>query len=337
MVNISTFTLSAGDIEMVVTNFGARVMKLFTPDKNGTMADVVLGYNTVEEYLDNNPERFFGAVCGRFANRIAKGQFEIDGEVYNLPINNNGQSLHGGEKGLDSVVWDVVESTPNSILFKYISAHGEEGYPGELTIHMSYELTEQNEFVIKYRATTTASTVVNLTHHSYFNLRGEGEGDVLDHIMRINADKFVPIDDVSIPLGNMAEVIGTPFDFRAPKVIGRDIMLPDEQLKMGSGYDHSWVISGNGLRFAASVIDPQSGRRMEVFTDQVGMQFYSGNFITGEITSKGGDKRYLHRGALALETQLLPDSPNQPQFPTSRLNPEEEYTHTCIYKFGVEA
>ncbi|MFI3293173.1 MAG: aldose epimerase family protein [Rikenellaceae bacterium] len=336
MTTISTYTLSCGDIEMMVTNFGARVMTLLAPDRNGKKADVVMGYNTPQEYYTDNEERFFGAVCGRFANRIAKGCFEIDGAEYHLPINNNGQSLHGGLKGIDSVVWDVVEQSANAILFRYISPDGEEGYPGELTIDMSYELTSDNEFVIKYRATTTESTVVNLTHHSYFNLAGEGEGDILDHTMQIDGDKFVPIDEVSIPLGDLRSVEGTPFDFRTPKVIGRDISLDDEQLKMGSGFDHSWVINGSGLRFAVAVVDPKSGRRMEVYTDQVGMQFYSGNFISGRISSKGGDKSYLHRGALALETQLLPDSPNQPQFPTSRLDPGEEYKHTCIYKFTVE-
>ncbi len=337
MTNISTYKLSCGDIEMMTTNFGARVMTLLAPDRNGTKADVVMGYNTPQEYYTDNEERFFGAVCGRFANRIAKGRFEIDGVEYHLPINNNGQSLHGGLKGIDSVVWDVVEHSPSRILFRYVSVDMEEGYPGELTIDMSYELTEQNEFVIKYRATTTSATVVNLTHHSYFNLAGEGEGDILDHVMQINADKFVPIDDVSIPLGELRSVEGTPFDFRTPKVIGLDINMDDEQLKMGSGFDHSWVINGSeGVRLAAKVSDPKSGRQMEVYTDQVGMQFYSGNFISGRISSKGGDKKYLHRGALALETQLLPDSPNQPQFPTSRLNPDEEYTHTCIYKFMRE-
>lgn len=336
MTKVSTYTLSGGDIEMVVTNFGARVMKLLAPDKSGKMADIVLGYNTLEEYLDNKGERYFGAVCGRYANRIAKGQFEIDGEVYTLPLNSRGQSLHGGLKGVDSVAWGVVESTPSYILFRYVSPHGEEGYPGTLSVEMSYEVTQESEFVIKYRASTDKATVVNFTHHSYFNLRGEGDGDVEGHILQINADKFIPIDAVSIPTGEIAEVEGTPFDFRQAKSIGRDINIENEQLKMGNGYDHSWVINGEGVRLAATVVEPQSGRRMDVYTDQVGVQLYTGNYLNGSLSAKSDALSYIKRGALALETQLLPDSPNQPQFPTSRLNPGEVYEHTCVYKFSVE-
>ncbi len=337
MAELKTYTLYNGGIEMEVSTFGARVMKLFVEDRDGNVADVVLGYNTNEEYLDNKGERFLGAVCGRFANRIAKGKFSIDDVEYNVPINNNGQSLHGGLKGIDSVIWSVVEATEERIDFRYISVDGEEGYPGTLTIDMSYELTEDGEFVIEYVATTTKKTHVNLTHHSFFNLRGEGNGDVNGHVMQINGDKFIPIDEVSIPTGEIAEVAGGAFDFRVAKPIGQDLGADDVQLKMGAGYDHCWVLNGKqgAMKLAATVFDPESGRRMEVYTDQVGMQFYGGNFFDGTTVSKDGESTYAYRGSFALETQLFPDTPNQPQFPSTLLEPGEEYTHRCIYKFDT--
>ncbi len=337
MAEIKTYSLYGGGVEMTVTNFGGRVMELFTEDRNGEMADIVLGYATTDEYLDNKGERFLGACCGRFANRIAEGKFTIDGVEYNVPINNNGQSLHGGVKGLDSVVWDVVQANDERIDFRYVSPDGEEGYPGELTIDMSYELTEDAEFVIEYRATTTKTTHVNITHHSFFNLRGEGNGDVNGHILQINADGFIPINEVSIPTGEVAEVAGTAFDFTIAKAIGTDLAAEDEQLKMGAGYDHCWVLRGKqgAMKLAAVVVEPESGRRMEVYTDQLGIQFYGGNFFDGKTVAKCGDKTYDYRGSLALETQLFPDTPNQPQFPSTLLEPGEEYTHRCIYKFDT--
>lgn len=318
---------------MVVTNLGARVMKLFVPDAKGNVADVVLGYSTVEEYLDNKGERFLGAVCGRFANRIAKGQFTIDGEQYQLPINNNGQTLHGGIKGLDMVVWSVVEATESTILFSYTSPDGEEGFPGELTISMLYKLTDDNEFVIEYSATTDKKTPINLTHHSFFNLRGEGNGSINDHIMQINASRFIPIDEVSIPTGEIAQVAGTPFDFTAPTAIGSRLAEEDQQLKMGAGYDHCFVVDGQGMRMAARVIDPESGRCMEVYTDQPGIQFYGGNFFDGKTAAKSGESSYDYRGSFALETQNFPDAPNQPSFPNSILSAGEVHEHRCTYKF----
>ncbi len=322
---------------MEVSTFGARVMKLFVGDRDGRMEDIVLGYNTNEEYLDNKGERFLGAVCGRFANRIAEGKFTIDGVEYNVPINNNGQSLHGGLKGIDSVVWDVVKATDERIDFRYVSADGEEGYPGELTIDMSYELTEEGEFIIEYTATTTKATPINLTHHSFFNLRGEGNGDVNMHILQINADSFIPINEVSIPTGEIASVEGNPFDFRTPKAIGTDLAVDDVQLKMGAGYDHCWVLNGKegAMKLAAVVVEPESGRRMEVYTDQPGIQFYGGNFFDGKTVAKDGKLTYDYRGSLALETQMFPDSPNQAAFPSTILEPGEEYTHRCIYKFDT--
>lgn len=337
MENIQIYTLKGGNVEMVVTNFGARVMKLFVADRDGKMADIVLGYNTIEEYLDNKGERFLGAVCGRFANRIALGKFTIDDVEYNVPINNNGQSLHGGLKGIDSVVWDIVKATDSRIDFRYVSPDGEEGYPGEMTIDMSYELTSDNEYVIEYKATTTKKTHINLTHHSFFNLRGEGNGDVNGHTMMINGDQFIPIDNVSIPTGDIDDVEGTPFDFREAKLIGQDLGVANTQLDMGAGYDHCWVLNGEQgeMKLAAITVDPESGRRMSVYTDQKGIQFYGGNFFDGKTVSKDGKSSYGYRGSLALETQLFPDSPNQPHFPSTILEPEEVYTHTCIYKFDT--
>lgn len=337
MKEISTHTLSAGNIEMVVTNFGGRVIKIFTPDRDGNVADIALGYNTIEEYLDNKGERFLGAMCGRFANRIAKGTFTLDGQTYSLPINNNGQSLHGGIKGMDSVVWDVVDVSPTYILFRYVSPDGEEGYPGEVSVEMSYELTPDNEFVIKYSATTDKNTILNLTHHSYFNLRGEGDGEITDHIIEIPSELYLPVNSVSIPTGEIRKVEGTPFDFRKPKRIGQDIDANHEQTQLCGGYDHCWVLNNGGeVRFAARVVEPESGRVMEVYTDQVGIQFYSGNAFDGKSISKSGKGAYIKRGSLALETQRFPDAPNQPQFPSARLNVGEQYTHTCIYKFSAE-
>lgn len=337
MSNISTYTLSCGSIEMLVTNFGARVMKLFVPDKNGKMADVVFGYNTIEEYLDNKGERYLGAACGRYANRIANGSFEIDGQRYSLPKNNNGQTLHGGPKGLDSLVWDVVEYSPTSILFRHDSPDGWEGFPGRLIIDMSYELSESNEFIIKYKASTDKPTHVNLTHHSYFNLAGESSGSIYDHLLTLNAASFIPIDSVSIPTGEIATVEGTPFDFRTPKRIGEAIDEKNHQLEMGNGYDHCWVLEPQSSEFklAATLYEPTSGRKMEVITDQFGIQFYSGNFFDGKTLSKDGLAKYEPRTSLALETQLFPDSPNQPHFPSSLLTPDDTYIQTCIYRFST--
>ncbi len=337
MSEIKTYTLNAGGIEMMVTNFGARVMKLLVEDRDGVVGDVVLGYNSVDEYIDNKGERFLGAPCGRYANRIAKGHFTIDGVEYTLAVNNGPNALHGGLKGIDMVVWDVVSVSDSRIDFRYVSPDMEEGYPGEVTINMSYELTEDGEFVVEYSATTTKKTHLNLTHHSFFNLAGESSGLVADHIMRINADFYVPINETSIPLGYFESVEGTPFDFRVAKPIGQDENEENTQLKMGAGYDHSWVLNGKegAMKLAAEVIEPKSGRRMEVYTDQPGMQFYGGNWFDGKTVSKDGKSNYIARGSFALETQKFPDTPNQPSFPTSLLEPGEEYTHRCIYKFDT--
>ncbi|MCD7973773.1 MAG: galactose mutarotase [Candidatus Azobacteroides sp.] len=336
---VALYTLESGNgLYMQVTNFGGRVVSLFTPDKKGKHEDVVLGYENLDRYLNNEGERFLGPVVGRYANRIGKGKFTLDSIDYQLPLNNNGQSLHGGMKGLDMVVWNVDKVTDHEIQLSYVSPDGEEGYPGTLSIRMIYELTPDNEFRITYHATTDKPTVVNLSHHGLFNLKGEGNGTITDHILMLNASHITPVDDALIPTGEITPVEGTPFDFRVPTAIGKRIDAEDPQLKNGAGYDHNWVIdrkTEKEIELVAKLYEPQSGRVMEVWTDQPGIQFYSGNFFDGKVKGKYG-KTQNYREAVALETQKFPDSPNQPHFPSTRLNPGEEYTQTCIYKFYTE-
>lgn len=326
-------------VKISVTNFGARVIELYVPDRNGNYDDIVLGYDHIDKYLNNTGERFLGAVCGRYANRIANGTFEIEGKVYHLPINNNGQTLHGGIKGLDSVVWDIVSSSNSKILFRYVSPNMEEGFPGTLTITMTYELNDEDEFRITYNAATNQATHVNLTHHSFFNFQGEGKGRINDHILQINADQFIPVDEVSIPLGVYESVQNTPMDFLRPNAIGSRLTEPYPQLKLAGGYDHNWILSETKretIELAATVYEPISGRYMEVWTDQPGIQFYGGNFFDGKTASKDGRGAYSHQGAFALETQHFPDTPNQKNFPSTLLYPNEEYKHICVYKFSVK-
>lgn len=332
---LSLYTLRAGDITMQVSNLGGRVISLWVPDKKGNFEDIVLGHPNIDAYLNSSGERFLGPVVGRYANRIAKGQFEINGNKYQVPINNNGQSLHGGLKGLDLVVWNVNSVTENQIKFSYLSADGEEGYPGNLELLMSYTLTPENEFIIEYEAVTDKSTVINLSHHSIFNLKGEGKGTITDHILTINSDAITPVDSVLIPTGEIMPVARTPFDFRKPIAIGKRIDDEHPQLKNGSGYDHNWVLSRKSqkdIELGATVYEPNSGRLMEVWTDEPGIQFYSGNFFKGNIVGKYG-RTLNYREGFALETQHFPDSPNHSHFPSTRLEPGEIYTHTCIYKF----
>ena len=333
---VSLYTLRNGDLTMQVTNFGARVVSLWTPDRNGVAEDVVLGYESIDRYLNNEGERFLGAALGRYANRIAEGRFTLDGQEYTLPQNDNGQTLHGGLKGFDSVVWDVESATDTTIVFRYRSADGEEGFPGNLDVVMTYTLTPANEFRIDYRAETDVPTVVNLSHHSFFNLKGEGNGTILDNELWIKAAATTPVDANLIPTGEIAPVEGTPFDFRQPTVIGARIESDNEQLKNGRGYDHNWVLTreGEGVELVASLYEPTTGRVMEVLTDQPGLQFYSGNFFNGKSIGKYG-RPQSYRESVALETQHFPDSPNHENFPTARLNPGETYTHTCIYRFSA--
>ena len=336
---VALYTLkSESGMTMQVTNFGGHVVSLWTPDKNGTMGDVVLGHNTLKEYVDFQGERFIGCVVGRYANRIAKGEFTLDSITYHVPLNNNGQSLHGGLKGLDQVVWDVDSVGTDMIQLSILSPDGAEGYPGNLKVTMTYALTPDNEFKITYRATTDKPTVVNLSHHGFFNLKGECAGTINDHLLTINADYITPVDSVLIPTGELMPVAGTPFDFNQPTAIGDRVNDDNEQLRCGNGYDHNWVLrrsTDNDVELAATVYEPTSGRVMEVYTNQPGLQFYGGNFFDGNGIGKCGDT-FKYREAIALETQKFPDGPNQPQFPSVRLNPDEEYYHVCIYKFSVK-
>ena len=333
--DVSLYTIKGGDLIMQVTNYGARVVSLWVPGRDGSYADVEIGYENIDRYINNTGERYLGAVVGPFANRIANGCFTLDGKEYNLPINNNGQTLHGGTLGVDRIVWDVKEVTDSKIVFYCELPDGQDGFPGNRAIKMVYELTPANEFVVTYDATTDAPTVMNLSHHSFFNLEGDGEGTILDHVMQISADAITPVNEVLIPLGELMPVEGTPFDFREPHAIGERVNAEHPQLTAGAGYDHNWVLNrvDDGMEVkVADVYSPKSGRGMEVWTDQIALQFYCGNFFDGSYNSKYG-KPVLFRGAIALETQRYPDSPNHPEFPSCTLRPGEVYTHSCIYKF----
>ena len=325
-------------MEVTFTNYGQRLVSLYVPDKNGDFDDVVLGFPTLEEYRAN--KNYYGSTIGRYGNRIAKGKFSLDGKTYELARNNNENHLHGGEIGFESVVWNVDKFNENEIVFSRTSPDMEEGYPGSLKVQVVYELTDSNELKIRYKATTDKPTHVNLTHHSFFNLKGEGNGTVNNHILMLNADSYTPVDAGLIPTGKIEKVAGTPFDFTEPKPIGEDLEADHEQLKMGKGYDHNFVLNDSpknseGLVLAAKVIESKSGRTMEVYTDEPGVQFYGGNFLTGKEIGKNG-RPYLFRGSFCLETQHFPDSPNQPDFPSTQLNPGEIYTSHCTYKFGVQ-
>ena len=329
------YTIKNGDLTMQVTNFGARVVSLWMPDREGKMADIVLGYQNIDRYINNGGERFLGSVVGRVANRIGNGKFTLDGVEYTTPQNNNGQTLHGGLKGVDMVVWDVVEATENSLHLTYTAPDGQDGFPGNLTINMTYTLTENNEFKVTYSATTDKTTPVNLSHHSFFNLKGEAGGTITDNILQIDADHITPTDANLIPTGELLPVEGTPFDFRTPHAIGDMIDADNEQLKNGRGYDMNWVLNrpDNGeVVKVMSIYDPQSGRGFEVYTDQIALQFYSGNFFDGSYNGKYG-KPLSFRESVVFETQKYPDAVNHPHFPSVILNPGEEYAHTCIYKF----
>ena len=332
------YTISNGFLTMQVTNFGARVVSLWMPDRNGKMADIVLGYENIDRYINNPGERFLGSVVGRVANRIGGGKFTLNGVEYTTPQNNNGQTLHGGLKGLDMVVWNVEEINENSIRFCYTAADGLDGFPGNLTIVMDYILTENNEFKVTYSAKTDKSTPVNISHHSFFNLKGEAGGTITDHILQIDADYITPTDEYLIPTGELLAVEGTAFDFRTAHAIGDMIDVDNEQLKNGRGYDMNWVLNreNNGeVVKVMSIYEPQSGRGFEVYTDQIALQFYSGNFFDGSYNGKYG-KPLAFRESVVFETQKYPDAVNQKSFPSVILNPGEEYSHTCIYKFILQ-
>ena len=336
--SVDLYTLrNAHGVEAKITNYGGIVVSLKIPDRNGKFDDVVLGFNDFDSYLKNDP--YLGALIGRYGNRIAKGRFTLNGVEYKLAVNNGENHLHGGLKGFDKVVWTGHEMKTKggpAVVLTYLSKDGEEGYPGNLNVRVVYTLTNNNELKIDYSATTDKDTVTNLTHHSYFNLAGEGNGDILGHVVTINASRFVPTDAGSIPLGELRKVAGTPFDFLKPGAIGARINQDDEQLKFGNGYDHTWVINGRAgtLRPAATAYEATSGRMMQVWTTEPGMQFYTGNFLNGTLTGKSG-KAYARRTGFCFETQHYPDSPNQPSFPTTTLRKGQTYKSTTIYRFSV--
>ena len=319
-------------------NYGGILTSLIMPDRNGKFQDVVLGFNSLADYENKSP--YFGCLVGRYGNRIAKGHFTLGGHNYQLALNNNGQSLHGGLKGFDKVVWKATPLETKqgpSLKFSYISKDGEEGYPGELSITATYTLTNRNELKLVFRAKTDKPTIVNLTHHSYFNLAGQGSGNILNHVVTIHANKYTPVDDVLIPTGTLAPVKGTVFDFRKPMAIGARITQNDQQLKFGQGYDHNWVadkLHGH-LGLIAKVEDPKSGRVMEVLSTEPGVQFYTGNFLDGSLTGK--EKAVYHfRNGFCLEPQHFPDSPNHSNFPSTVLRPGETYKNTIIYRFSTK-
>lgn len=336
-VDLYTLTNDNG-LTMQVTNFGCRVVTLFTPDRSGNFDDIVLGYENIDRYVNNTGERFLGSTIGRYGNRIADGKFTLDGKEYTLSTYNNGQCLHGGDKGFDMVVWDVDSVAKDYILFSYLSKDMEEGFPGNLSVKMSYQLTQENEFRIEYSATTDKATPVNLTHHSFFNLKGEGNGTINTHELYIAADQYTPVNKVLIPTGELADVTGTPFDFRNPLPIGSRLDEKNEQFDNCLGYDHNFVLSRkteSDLELIASVYEPSNGRFMEILTTEPGLQFYGGNFFDGETLGKSG-KPYKYRESLALETQHFPDSPNQEAFPSTILEPGKTYNHICVYKFQTK-
>ena len=331
-VRIYTLTNKNG-VEARIINYGGIVVSLKTPDRNGAMADVVLGFDSLDGYLDN-PGPHFGALVGRYANRIGHARFTLNGVEYKLAQNNGENSLHGGTRGFDKVVWTPRELPDGGLELTYASKDGEEGYPGNLKVTATYHLTDAKELRIDYAAATDKDTVVNLTNHSYFNLKGAGAGDILGHLMTLNADRYTPVDAGLIPTGELRDVTGTPFDFRKPTAIGARIGQNDEQLKLGKGYDHNWVLNkrGNALSLAARVEETSSGRVLEVLTTEPGIQFYTGNFLDGTIKGKGG-KTYAQRFGFCLETQHFPDSPNKPKFPTTVLKSGAQFHSTTVYRF----
>ena len=329
---------NAHGMEVYVTNFGAVIVAILAPDRDGNLDDIALGYNDVERYgMAGDPN--FGAVVGRFGNRIDGGTFTLDGKTYELPINetNNNNQLHGGKKGFGELVWDVVGVSDNAITLGLESPDGDMGYPGKLDVMVEYVLTDENELEVGYRATTDAPTVINLTQHTYFNLLGEGKGDILDHELMMKADHFIPINERSIPTGEIAAVKGTPMDFTTPMKIGSRVNEDFEQLVMGNGYDHCWVINKekDGLELCATVYCKETGRFMEVLTTEPGVQLYIGNFLNGSQVGKSG-VAYQKRTGLCLETQHYPDSPNQPNFPSTVLRPGDEYFSLTVFKFSVK-
>ena len=325
-------------MEISVINYGGIITSWKAMDRDGIYQDIVLGFDNIYDYETKNP--YFGALIGRYGNRIAKGKFSIDDKNYNLATNNDVNHLHGGTKGFDKVLWDVDEilgDSSASLVLKYMSSDMEEGYPGNLNVKVIYTLNNNDELSVIYEADTDKTTIVNLTQHSYFNLSGDFNQDISNHDLKINADSFLPVDSTLIPTGEIRDVIDTPFDFLQPKKVGRDIEMNNEQINYGNGYDHCWVLNnyGEGIRFVASAYDDSSGRLLEVFSDQPGIQFYSGNFLDGSLKSKY-EGNYDFRSGFCLETQNFPNSPNENSFPSPLLKPGEKYLSETIFRFSIK-
>ena len=335
---VDVFTLTnANGMEVRAIPYGAIIVSLRVPDRNGQLGDVVLGYDTLDGYVAKSP--YFGAIVGRYGNRIAKGRFTLDGTTYQLATNNGANHLHGGVKGFDKAVWNaepLERGDTAGVVFAHTSPDGDEGYPGAVSVRVTYTLGAANDLTVDYDATTDRATPINLTQHSYFNLAGDGSGDILGHRLTLDADRFTSVDSTLIPTGELTPVEGTPFDFRTPTPIGARINGDHPQLKNGNGYDHNWVVNrtGNGLVHAARVEDPATGRTLDVSTTEPGIQFYAGNFLDGTITGKGGHV-YARRSGLCLETQHFPDSPNHPDFPSTILHPGSRFQSKTIFTFGV--
>ncbi len=335
-VAVQLYTLrNTKGVRIAITNYGGIITSIVVPDREGRAGDIVLGFDTLDGYLKGHP--YFGAIIGRYGNRIGKARLSLDGVEYRLAQNDGDNHLHGGLKGFDKVVWharEYADAAGQHLALHYRSRDGEEGYPGNLDVNVVYTLNENNQLRIEYTATTDKPTVVNLTNHSYFNLAGDG--DILGHVLRLNADQFTPVDKGLIPTGELRAVQGTPFDFTTPTAIGARINQDDEQLRFGRGYDHNFVVRGEAgvLREAAEVYEPKTGRTLRVITTEPGIQFYSGNFLDGTLRGKGG-RVYGHRSGFCLETQHFPDSPNKPQFPSTVLRPGETYRSTTVYEFGA--
>ena len=334
---VEVFTLTnARGIEIRAMTYGAIITSIRIPDRKGVMADIALGFDNLQGYLGEHP--YFGAVVGRYGNRIGLARFSLNGQTYQLAANNGPNHLHGGVRGFDKFVWTAEPiAGVKGVAFTRVSPDGEERYPGTLKVRVSYVLTDANDLEIEYQATTDKATPVNLTQHTYFNLAGQGAGTILDHELTINADRFTPVGDSLIPTGVLAPVEGTPMDFRRPTKVGARIDSGTEQIKFGRGYDHNWVLNrtGDGLQLAARVVEPASGRTLEVSTTEPGVQFYTGNFLDGTLKGKGG-VGYQRRGGLCLETQHFPDSPNKPAFPTTILQPGSTYRSKTVWRFGVQ-
>lgn len=325
------------NVQAAFTNYGGRLVSLLVPGKDGKMVDVVVGFKSAEEFV-NSREPYFGATIGRYGNRIAKGKFTLDGTTYTLTKNNGPNSLHGGKKGFQAVVWDAQMIGNSAVQFTYLSKDGEEGYPGNLTSKVTYSLTDNNELVMEYEAVTDKKTVVNLTNHAFFNLNGEGSGTINNHLLQINADRYTPVDSTLIPTGKIEPVKGTPFDFTTAVAIGARVDEDHQQLKFGKGYDHNFVLNmkpGAGMFHAATAVGDLTGVVMEVYTEEPGLQFYGGNFMKGKNVFKSGTRDEF-RTAFCLETQHFPDSPNQPAFPSTVLEPGKTYKTKSVYKFSVK-